>query len=250
MNFTLGLCKPKGAPKYIKASHSWLWKVATSSASPPKAKSSPLGACTLTVHVKIVACPIVSEDGPMEIVLGGPWGGILMWIFVPFWINKWRTWRGIHAPSFTQFRSYGLTCEDESHVLTFTWFQSYSWWFWCGNHVPFTWFWSYGCQSWDGGHVLFTTMEFYICKNFRVLVRSPVNTFNPRYVSRMDLRRQSLSQFDPTTLDTDSDADSKYLTDLWDNWSYFTQAWPLTKCDIYYDKTTSYHTFGCNPRSG
>ena len=61
MNVLLGLCKPKGAPKYIRPSHSWLLQLATSSASPPKAKSWTLGVCMLTRYVKTVACSTVSE---------------------------------------------------------------------------------------------------------------------------------------------------------------------------------------------
>ena len=76
MNFTLGFCKLKGAPKYIRASHSWLWQLATRSASPLEARTSPLGACALIVHVKAVACSTVFKDGPMGAILGAPSGGI------------------------------------------------------------------------------------------------------------------------------------------------------------------------------
>ena len=76
MSFKLGLCKPKGAPKYIMASHSWLWQLATSSASPPKAKRWPLGGRMLTVCVKAIACSTVFKDGPVEVVLGAPLGHI------------------------------------------------------------------------------------------------------------------------------------------------------------------------------
>ena len=68
---------------------------------PPQAKRWPLGACMLTVPVRIVACSIVSEDGPVEVVLGAPLGGIPLQISVRIRINKWRSWWGIHALSFT-----------------------------------------------------------------------------------------------------------------------------------------------------
>ena len=65
VDFTLGLYIPKGAPKYIRAGYFWLWQLATSSAHPPKAKSEPLGAWMLTMHIKIVVSSTMSEDGPM-----------------------------------------------------------------------------------------------------------------------------------------------------------------------------------------
>ena len=82
MNYTLGLCKPKGASKYIGASYSWLWELATSSTSPLKAKRWPLGGCMLTVHVQAVACSTVFEDGHVEVVWGAPFGGIPLRISV------------------------------------------------------------------------------------------------------------------------------------------------------------------------
>ena len=72
----MGLCKPKGAPIYIRASHLWLLQLATSSASSPIAKRWPLGGCILTVHEKALACSTVSKDGPVEVVSGAPLGGI------------------------------------------------------------------------------------------------------------------------------------------------------------------------------
>ena len=74
MNFALRLGKPKGAPKCVRVGHYWLWNLATSGASPPKAKSQPLGAFMLIVHVKVVACSTVSGDGSVEVVLGAPFG--------------------------------------------------------------------------------------------------------------------------------------------------------------------------------
>ena len=42
----------------------------------PRRRSGPLGDCMLTVPVRIVACSTVSEDGPVEVDLGAPLGGI------------------------------------------------------------------------------------------------------------------------------------------------------------------------------
>lgn len=36
MILTLELCKPKRAPKYNRATNSWLWQLATSNADPPR----------------------------------------------------------------------------------------------------------------------------------------------------------------------------------------------------------------------
>ena len=52
--------------------------LATSSASPPKTKTSPWGVCTLIVPLKIVDSSIVSEDGPTEVILVASLGGILL----------------------------------------------------------------------------------------------------------------------------------------------------------------------------
>lgn len=49
---------------------------ATSSASPPKTKTSPWGVCTLIVPLKIVDSSIVSEDRPREVILGASLGGV------------------------------------------------------------------------------------------------------------------------------------------------------------------------------
>ena len=48
----------------------YLWQLTTSNANPPKAKSSALGALMVTVLAKIVVRSIVSEDGPINIILG------------------------------------------------------------------------------------------------------------------------------------------------------------------------------------
>ena len=55
--------------EYINEGLLWLWQLTTSSANPPKAKSSALGACMVTVPAKIVVSSIVSEDGPINIIL-------------------------------------------------------------------------------------------------------------------------------------------------------------------------------------
>ena len=73
MNVWLGLCKPKCAPKYMRVSHFLLLHLATSSANSPKAKSWPLSACTLSVHVKVVACSTLPGDGPVEVVWERLW---------------------------------------------------------------------------------------------------------------------------------------------------------------------------------
>ena len=56
VNFTLGLCKPEGAPKYIRVGHFMLLELAKSCANPSKTRSSTLSPCMLTVAVKTVVC--------------------------------------------------------------------------------------------------------------------------------------------------------------------------------------------------
>ena len=75
MNFTLGLYKPKGAPKYIRAGHFLLLELATSCAIPSKTRSSTLSPCMLTVAVKTVVCSSCTRGW----TCGGYFGSAFGW---------------------------------------------------------------------------------------------------------------------------------------------------------------------------
>ena len=63
MNFTLRLCKPKGAPKYVRAGHFFLLQLATNCANPSKRRNSTLSPYMLIVAVKMLLVQTASEDG-------------------------------------------------------------------------------------------------------------------------------------------------------------------------------------------
>ena len=72
----MGACKAKGAPKYKRAGHFLLLQLATSCATPSKTRNSTLSPCMLTVAIKLLLVQTAPEDGPVEVVLGAPLGGI------------------------------------------------------------------------------------------------------------------------------------------------------------------------------